>query len=78
MTVSEIGTWGTSSLFLTFPHPAPCFADLTMVWGKIELLQKILDLKYHVHFSDVVRGVNLNLIRDAGQGSIRALHAHYY
>ena len=72
--------WGrgvTMSVFLTLPHSFPCFADLTMVWGKIELLQKILDLKYHVHFSDVVREDKFDPRCRPGMwdGSIRALHA---
>ena len=75
---NSVGTWGgTMSVFLTLPHSFPCFADLTMVWGKIELLQKILDLKYHVHFSDVVREDKFDPRCRPGMwdGSIRALHA---
>eukprot|EP00955_Chlamydomonas_euryale_P038114 351002-Chlamydomonas_euryale.AAC.8 len=37
------------------PPPAPRCPDIAVVWSKVVLFKQVLDLGYHVHFSDVVR-----------------------
>lgn len=46
---SQLLTWVMPSC-----PPVPCLTDLTMVWAKVVVMQEVLRLGYHVHFSDVV------------------------